>query len=84
LLASAALDRLLHHAHVIEMEGDTFRNRPSGERPKPATPKSTSLIDHRRGSRAEHIGDGLRVGDVLDAVKDASLRSRRRRRASPS
>lgn len=34
LLASAALDRLLHHAHVIEMEGDTFRNPPPSKRPK--------------------------------------------------
>src|SRR5262249_35089129 len=32
LLASAALDRLLHHAHIIEMEGDTFRNPPAGKR----------------------------------------------------
>lgn len=34
LLASAALDRLLHHAHVIEMEGDTFRNPPATKRAK--------------------------------------------------
>ena len=34
LLASAALDRLLHHAHVIEMDGDTFRNPPPTKRPK--------------------------------------------------
>ena len=26
LLASTAMDRLLHHAHVIEMEGDSYRN----------------------------------------------------------
>jgi DNA replication protein DnaC len=26
LLASAAMDRLLHHAHVIEMVGDSYRN----------------------------------------------------------
>jgi DNA replication protein DnaC len=32
LLASAALDRLLHHAHVIEMDGDTFRNPPASKR----------------------------------------------------
>ena len=32
LLASAALDRLLHHAHVIEMDGDTFRNPPPSKR----------------------------------------------------
>lgn len=35
LLASAALDRLLHHAHVIEMDGDTFRNPPPAKRTKP-------------------------------------------------
>jgi len=34
LLASAAMDRLLHHAHVIEMEGDTYRNPPPSKRPK--------------------------------------------------
>lgn len=26
LLASAAMDRLLHHAHVLEIEGDSYRN----------------------------------------------------------
>jgi DNA replication protein DnaC len=34
LLASAAMDRLLHHAHVIEMEGDTYRNPPPTKRTK--------------------------------------------------
>ena len=29
LLASAAMDRLLHHAHIIELVGDTFRNPPA-------------------------------------------------------
>jgi DNA replication protein DnaC len=28
LMASAALDRLLHHAHVIKLEGDSYRNPP--------------------------------------------------------
>lgn len=32
LLASAAMDRLLHHAHLIEMDGDTFRNPPPTKR----------------------------------------------------
>lgn len=32
LLASAAMDRLLHHAHVIELVGDTFRNPPADRR----------------------------------------------------
>jgi DNA replication protein DnaC len=32
LIASAAMDRLLHHAHVVEMEGHSFRNPPGGKR----------------------------------------------------
>jgi DNA replication protein DnaC len=30
LLAGAAMDRLLHHAHVIEITGDSYRNPPRG------------------------------------------------------
>jgi len=29
LMASAAMDRLLHHAHVITIEGKSFRNPPA-------------------------------------------------------
>lgn len=29
LLASAAMDRLLHHAHVIEIVGNSYRNPPA-------------------------------------------------------
>lgn len=32
LLASAAMDRLLHNAHVIEMRGDSYRNPPPRRR----------------------------------------------------
>jgi len=33
LLASAAMDRLLHHRHVLEIEGESFRNpRSKGKR----------------------------------------------------
>jgi DNA replication protein DnaC len=32
LLASAAMDRLLHHAHVVEIEGDTYRNPPPAKK----------------------------------------------------
>lgn len=28
LMASAAMDRLLHHAHIVEMHGNSFRNPP--------------------------------------------------------
>lgn len=31
LLASAALDRLLHHAHVVEITGHSYRNPPRGK-----------------------------------------------------
>lgn len=34
LLASAAMDRLLHHAHVMRIEGDTYRNPPPTKRPR--------------------------------------------------
>jgi DNA replication protein DnaC len=36
LLASAAMDRLLHHAHVIEITGSSFRNPPRSPRAKAA------------------------------------------------
>ena len=32
LLASAAMDRLLHHSHVVVLEGDSYRNPPKGKR----------------------------------------------------
>lgn len=43
LLASAAMDRLLHHAHVLVIEGDSYRNPPPSRRArgeKGATSKS--------------------------------------------
>lgn len=32
LLASAAMDRLLHHAHIIEIDGDSYRNPKAARR----------------------------------------------------
>jgi DNA replication protein DnaC len=40
LLASAAMDRLLHHAHVVVIEGDSYRNPPANRRKKTAATKS--------------------------------------------
>jgi DNA replication protein DnaC len=34
LLASAAMDRLLHHAHVLVIEGDSYRNPPPAKKKK--------------------------------------------------
>ena len=28
-MASAAMDRLLHHAHLVEMNGHSYRNPPA-------------------------------------------------------
>lgn len=35
LLASAAMDRLLHHAHVIAIEGESYRNPKTNQRKRP-------------------------------------------------
>ena len=34
LIASAAMDRLLHNAHIIELLGDSYRNPPADRRKK--------------------------------------------------
>jgi DNA replication protein DnaC len=36
LLASAAMDRLLHHADIIRIEGDSYRNPPTNRRSRTA------------------------------------------------
>ena len=43
LLASAALDRFLHHSHVIIMEGVTYRNPPPARRSKPVDPSAMQM-----------------------------------------
>ena len=44
LLASAAMDRLLHHAHVLEIEGDSYRNPPAARRRRGATAAADAPI----------------------------------------
>ena len=36
LLANSAMDRLLHHSHIVTLEGDSYRNPPSSRQPKTA------------------------------------------------
>jgi len=43
LMASAAMDRLLHHAHVVTMDGHSFRNRRA-----PRSASSISPVRHGR------------------------------------
>ena len=35
LFASAAMDRLLHHAHLLLLKGDSYRNPPPKRRKAP-------------------------------------------------
>lgn len=44
LLASAAMDRLLHDAHVLVLEGDSFRNPPPTNRPKSKKQEEQSAL----------------------------------------
>jgi DNA replication protein DnaC len=41
LLASAAMDRLLHHAHVLQIEGDSYRNPPPSKSRRNGGTRST-------------------------------------------
>jgi DNA replication protein DnaC len=47
LLASAALDRLTHHCHVLVIRGESFRQRGrrKEDRPPDLTPASTPELD---------------------------------------
>jgi DNA replication protein DnaC len=49
LLASAALDRLLHHAHIIEMHGDSYRNPPRPRRASRTT--AATSTDAKAGAQ---------------------------------
>lgn len=42
LLASAAMDRLLHNAHVVVMDGDTYRNPPPAKRARRGNGRSAA------------------------------------------
>lgn len=42
LVATAAMDRLLHHAHVIVIEGDSYRNPPPARRSRRNSGKEVS------------------------------------------
>ena len=41
LLASAAMDRLLHHSHVLRFVGDTYRNPKKHDRKKSTKKENT-------------------------------------------
>ncbi len=41
LLASAAMDRLLHHAHMLVIEGDSYRNPPASRKKRAQEAKAS-------------------------------------------
>jgi len=41
VVAAATIDRLVHHAHVIPLDGDSYRTRAHRAGPPPAAPKTT-------------------------------------------
>ena len=51
LLASAALDRYLHHSHVIVMEGDSFRNPPPKKSSKKNENEKMAPVEHSQNLR---------------------------------
>lgn len=50
LLATAAMDRLLHHAHVVEMLGDSYRNPPRAKAQRNGTREALETNPDVKGS----------------------------------
>jgi hypothetical protein len=75
MVATAILDRLLHHSHMLSIRGDCYRlgavrksgviNSPAGDGP-PVGP--TSLSQHRRNQPSTDIMNP-RVGTILHDAK---------------
>jgi len=40
VVAAATIDRLVHHAHVIPLDGDSYRTRAHRTGPPPAAPRT--------------------------------------------
>ena len=61
-LTGALLDRLTHHVHILEMNGESYRLKHSiaGASPKPAIPPilrlhNPSILTRARSARPEHV-----------------------------
>jgi DNA replication protein DnaC len=52
--ASAMLDRLLHHCHIVNIKGNSYRLR---QFPGLSLPQDAALIPHRRGRKVKYKGD---------------------------
>jgi DNA replication protein DnaC len=58
LLASAALDRLLHHSEILVLEGETYRNPRRKKRPKPRPKPSPGEEEQDAGEEEQGSGSG--------------------------
>ena len=59
VVATALLDRLLHHAIVIQIEGSSYRLRQHADL-VPEHIRSKALSNHRRSRRRPSVADGRR------------------------
>jgi DNA replication protein DnaC len=58
VVAAATIDRLVHHAHVIPLDGDSYRTRAHRAGPPPAAPRRPS--SHRKQTQRGQSSTGNR------------------------
>jgi hypothetical protein len=65
----AAIDRLVHHATILEMNVDSYRRRTAAERrasiSSPTTTSNDSLDAHQHKTDADNIADNI-TEDISD------------------
>ena len=56
----AAIDRLVHHATILEMNGDSYRRRAAADRATPKLdPPATAVADNLNDRHGEQLADSL-------------------------
>ncbi len=44
VMASALIDRLVHHCHIVNIRGNSYRMRQHGELPRPSPPGGPGVL----------------------------------------
>lgn len=69
----AAIDRLVHHATILEMNGDSYRRRAAADR---ATPRldaaATAVADNLNDSHGDQLADSL-ADNLADNTKEDAI-----------